>query len=1617
MRSRSRSSKDLGPRYRRLRLLGRGGMGTVFLVRDSYLKKDLALKILHASPVGPEEIQEAQREFVLLARLEHPGLARAHDFGYLRGKPYFTSEFIPGERPDARGIPVKMEGLLRLAREIAEALRFLHSCGILHLDVKPGNIIVRQGKSGGRAILIDFGLCRRGFSAAPGSKLKGSLPYMAREYFQGGPLGPWTDVYALGVTLYRLATGRFPRRGAAGGSPASGHVGSGGESWDPVPAPPSLIRPGLPPELDHVILKCLALDPRSRFQSGGDVASALEVFLGRPPSLKKPKERKFQKPFTVGRGEELDRFEGLLDGLLGKRDCPAPPVLLLTGQPGMGLSHFLREVKVRAQTRGVQAYLETGFPGRSSPPGSYLRSLSAHMGDGKARVRWNAFLSRLRQSRISLQVRSSEGERRLRMAAEVALAVQALKEPLLLEIDDLQFCDEISLGLIIDLIRFLAEKEPGERPPLGIVASLREEGAAIPLLRELVDDLLRAGRGEMVTLRPLGLQETLELYGSLASVEPGNGSAGKSQPALTVFERTGGRPAIILALAGGFSPEGAGVVSFPESSPPPRRKRPEGTGLLSILKLIARPSNTAELARISRTPRSGVARQLRDLEEKELVVQADSFGQEVEWLPGPKYERLQLKISPRERRRIHLRIGRELIRGKPEGPRIVEAVTHFRLAGASKEVIRNSAPAIRYLKSTFQSRAALDLLGTMLRSLPEGRVLTRIEIALEMADFQAQVGDLEEGIRSLQDFLPPLRDLPRPTRIRALLRLATLHARRGDLQRADGLFTEELKEAHPRGSGLSREEVLFFLNEHAMVKAFKGDYPEALKLCEDGLKVAGKSASFAIREMALNLHATRANVALRTFDFASAIRDFEKALEIAESIGSPVNQAAVLSNLGLVYSQSDRYAEAIRSYREGERYCLRLDDAPSLVSIYGNLAVLHSKCGDFEAMERALREGERLSPGGIGRRQELFLRHARGLSLLNRGRFSEALPHLEAAVRLGEEMGDRHVTAFDQVYLSEALLFLGRYAEASRKLRMFSEPGVMGRARKMALARLALLGAFTAQRKVVLEAAGMHGRLSGERNVPYLDAWEGLFLGWAFSLIGDPERSRSLLEPAEDFFRDRGLSPGFSLARWVRAEGFLLCGDSEGCKEALGTVTFAASDFLQVLHPLLQARLSLEGANAAGRGLAADLLAEAGAALVGNPLPEWEARLWALRAACQEESGSPRAEAVRRHRELAREIPKEAQQRYLRNASWKVWTLGYGRSAPAGKARAKTSSPRPGGTKTVRLTSRAFSSPARKGLVAHSRAMQKLVALLDRLKETDLPVLITGETGTGKEMVARIIHRESGRSGGPFLVVDCAAIPAGLIEAELFGAKAGAFTDLQADRRGILSLASGGTVLIDGIAEAGLEFQAKLLRVLSERTLRPLGGDREESINVRFLFASSRDLGKEAREGRFRKDLFHRLNVIAIPVPPLGERWEDFPELIRNFIAEGTGEPPAVDPGVIERLRKRPWPGNVRELKNVLARLRLESPRRIGMETLARVLSEPDTTTAVFPRALMDGNPLSVLQDRLARDYMLHHLRRLRGDVDALCKFLGLRRRQLYRHLERLKISLKAERAKLRRRR
>jgi DNA-binding NtrC family response regulator len=226
------------------------------------------------------------------------------------------------------------------------------------------------------------------------------------------------------------------------------------------------------------------------------------------------------------------------------------------------------------------------------------------------------------------------------------------------------------------------------------------------------------------------------------------------------------------------------------------------------------------------------------------------------------------------------------------------------------------------------------------------------------------------------------------------------------------------------------------------------------------------------------------------------------------------------------------------------------------------------------------------------------------------------------------------------------------------------------------------------------------------------------------------------------------------------------------------------------------------------------------------------------------------------------------------------------------------------------------------GLVGTSAAMRRLYALIDRVKDADVPVLITGESGTGKEVVARAVHHAGPRGKKPFLGINCGAIPANLLESELFGSVKGAFTGADRDRRGVFQETDGGTLLLDEIGELPQKMQAGLLRVLQEKCVRPVGGAKEQPVDVRVIAATNRDLSQMVAEGTFREDLFYRLHVVELHVPPLRERVEDIPPLIDHFLslfsARYRRDRKTLSRDALRKLCAYPWPGNVRQLEHVL---------------------------------------------------------------------------------------------------
>ena len=319
-------------------------------------------------------------------------------------------------------------------------------------------------------------------------------------------------------------------------------------------------------------------------------------------------------------------------------------------------------------------------------------------------------------------------------------------------------------------------------------------------------------------------------------------------------------------------------------------------------------------------------------------------------------------------------------------------------------------------------------------------------------------------------------------------------------------------------------------------------------------------------------------------------------------------------------------------------------------------------------------------------------------------------------------------------------------------------------------------------------------------------------------------------------------------------------------------------------------------------------------------------------------------------------------------------------------------------------------------IVGVDGGLRESVLMLEKLISTDLTVLLLGESGTGKGIFARAIHFEGPRRDGPFITVNCAALPQGLLESELFGHEKGAFTGADSSRRGKFEAADGGTIFLDEIGEMPLAVQARLLRVLQERSVSPLGGGRSVSVDVRVVCATRHDLERRCREGRFRQDLYYRLAVFPLTLPPLRERKEDIPALVEAWLSRAGGEVPGeIDPQAMTLLESYDWPGNVRELHNALRRalvlagdgplLPQHLPARVQAGTASVAGPLLSLTRATASAGLLENAREVASLEQVEREHLLRAVEHFRGNLSRTSRRLVIGRTILCRKLRKYGIA------------
>ncbi len=1447
------------PRYESLGLVGRGGQGAVLRVRDREAEAlPLVAKVWTR---GGAFADEARAEFALLARVRSPCLAMAHDLAFdVRTRaPFLVEELVVGK--DLREVLADLVVLAReapaeanqsLATCLADlfvALGTLHRSGFLHGDLKPCHVRFRNASpvTASRAkawpVLLDLG-CALPLAGAvaevDGPSLGLTRKYAAPELLRGSSKSACTDLFALGASV---------RDGLGGRA-----------SW-------------VEPAVSDLLEKLTADDPSHRPE---DTEAALEE-LGRAVAL-----RSHVRAFVPSSVPGAWGREAELSAVLSARG-----VLYVSGEPGIGKSHLLREAAVRAKLAGRQVRL-LRYP---DVPAATTRELVAALRSGsfpmlhddspdatplvlidgldEAPQEVYSALDALRCSRLARPLGPA--------LVAAARTVPKGSESLMLGPLDETAIDELarSLGLA-GAARVLA-KEAARGRPDWVVAAAGHAPLALEAVVAAAAGLPEEAKDALHAIAALG--------GSLvASAIPLSTSARRALLASGLVAIEGRLPRTYLLFARHTAPE------------------------------VARALATD--ARVQKT--AATAHDLRDPNPRALLDFATSSS-----------------IDPETRARL-----------------LVHTSELAHRAGATAVEIE----ALLALSASSETRT--------------DAVLVRAERLLRDAGRAAAYPTVATWLEEASAKNPALGPLARR-------RAAEACARAADHARAVTLAEESRTLAVACGSAFDQAAALATLGAIALYRADSNAAEEALTRADELFRTLEHDD----REERAKLAHNRAVCAMYRGEHARAKDLLSFALAEKRSLGDRAGSRACLLNLGIVLHKLGDFDAAEAALDEAIALALSLDQAQGRAWCLGARAEVALARGDLTRAARALAEARALGDAvPVPVRADLHLIEAElALRAFDPASVARALGELDPELRTRDALVDARALAIE--------------AEAE-----------LGRGRRKLAARIGLRAVKRARDARI---SHLEGRAWGIFREARMKGPPRSLLAWLDTTAGSTDRASSERALLAALVTATGAERAFLVHVDARSSAPLRVSglDSEGLAigeperrvdaAELRSIAAESTGAPRVLRPKADkgSRIVAARAGSGAEPSTLVLLVEHRFAKgCFDDLADSDMLAFASAAAIAARLGSASAKPS----PLA-ESPVAVNASPLASPHEHAREHEHGREHETGPDHARA----PEET-TYFPASSGVSFPS---IVGRSLALERAKARLAVAAKSDLPVLLTGETGTGKEVFAQELHRASARAKGPFVAVNCGAVPENLFESELFGHARGAYTGADRARAGLLATAERGTLFLDEIGELAPPRQAALLRVLETRRYRPVGGDEERAFDVRIVAATNRDLQAEVDHGRFRRDLLYRLDVLKIDIPPLRDRREDIRPLIDHFVKR-SAHPLEIAEDARATLEAHAWPGNVRELEHEIARLLSLGVRRVGRSALTRRTREGAASASAAEKSPARPDLPRADAERRALEAALAAER---GNLTHTAKALGLTRQGLKKRMVRLGLRPKKE--------
>ncbi|MCP3978891.1 MAG: protein kinase [bacterium] len=1614
------SSRVGSDRYHPKRLLGEGGAGRVWLVEDRLAGGSLlALKELAPSSTEDEDrrSRSLRREFATLVSLHHPNLVEVHELDTApdSGLPRFTLEYIDGSNlVDAVAAAGRVQ-LLPLAAEALRALAFLHDFQLLHRDLKPDNLLVRdRPKLGCRLVILDFGLARHAEESLETAAAQGTLPYMAPELFRREPATAASDLYSLGAVLFEAVHGKPPL--SFDGRDLGRFMRDLGEGRRRRPELPADVPPGLAAWLDDM----LAVEPSDRPSAARESLARLNDACGTDHAAETPVTRsaRLLSGPPAERAETLDRLWKRLDPTSG------PRVTWLVGGSGSGKTRVLRWLAADAILNGWHVVAA------EAASRVELAALRASAGRQPTLLLLD-IVERADVQTVELLERVAREPRRPGLQVVAARRPGRSGRPVLDRlIDDtpsVPTLESVELGPLDESgIRAMARRATGgevaeqrvrwlHRASQGVPATAESllvegawekgrapdevEGGALPLGR--LGMLSDAGRDWLEWLAVLRGEASDEWIAHMAEKPlAAVRAAAEDVAALGLAHRTGGR----------WSADSHGLMRrLLEALPADRRAaaahraatvlESDGDasghdGLLASLWADAGESSRAQAAAALAAEQATAA--------GDPLRAAQIIGTALRWLGRER----------RGRHALRLRQGRALSAGSADAAAARAFGAAMRFAETPVERLAAATGRAGALVRAGRFRLALAAAEQAVKLASERGADEQRAQALKAAGMAlGRLGREREALELLETARELLAGDDDPKAEAELHQLiATCRLRLGDAG-AETEFRRSI-EAYaaaraPTNESADAQELKARIGL-AVIKIRRGEYGEATELLERVRGEAEDQANLALQQAASS---SLARVAIESGRPDEAIAIAERAVDLALHLGDP-NRVLV-----------DRCRLADAQIR-----CGRAGDAVVLLrnTLDGSSTRIEPENVDFAGMllAEAWMETSYADPVAIRRLLQQTLDRCRrrgkpralsvALALEMKRRSAPGCPEPFDPV----EAEFRDVAAENPEALEPEIRIRADLARATYRLgRGDPEPAKEAARAAAAAARHERARAFEAEASGLLADALRRTGRDGDAEEALREGRRALEA--AAGRLGTREdRERFLGRPAfAGLAATTGVADRKEQGRLRALYDMIRAVNSETDPEALLETILDMA--LRVVHAQRGMILLKEESSGDDPRFAVHLVRDL------DPQTASDAESYSRSIVAAAGQGRSLLAIDAGNDDRFRELKSVSLYSIrslmcvpLRSRGSIVGTVyldccedglvftdadlqfveafadhaGLALSNVLQRVRLEN--------ENRRLQAAAETRTRFANIVGRSSGMQKVFDLIEKVAATDLPVLVQGESGTGKELVAQAIHFNGLRRRCAFVSENCSALPATLLESELFGHVRGAFTGAERDHPGLFEQADGGSLFLDEIGDMSAEMQARMLRVLQEREIRRVGGEESIAVDVRIVAATHRDLAEEVRAGRFREDLMYRLQVVTIELPPLRERPGDIALLTHHFlgcIARDRGrEPVRLDDDVLALFERYAWPGNVRQLENTLQRLTLLA----GSQpiSVAVVESDPGLGQALLPEAASSCAPSFSL--KLAeKEQVQRALEAAGGNRSRAAELLNVSRATLYRKM------------------